>query len=225
MLRYKPVVLIIAIIFSVYEHSQGGVVIGKEQQKNDTRPFTIHVMRLLCVDMPYVETTVHECRVILRRNQRSLMSVSVYVPKLYNYLLLQVRLYYKFTTYQPLLLDVDFEGCSYVRQPVNDRNIDYFYRMLYNLLPGMVYPCPHGVSVIALQNIVLLKKSLQFYDLQNRTYTALTEFKEEYAPKSIPAGEYRFDLRIASRVNVTLLRLQTYFTVRRRGILGSMLEW
>lgn len=52
-----------------------------------------------------------------------------------------------------------------------------------------------------------------------------TMFKVEYAPKSVPAGDYRMDIRVASRANVTLINFQVYVAVRRKGVLGSMLDW
>uniref|UniRef100_A0A182W0R4 Uncharacterized protein n=1 Tax=Anopheles minimus TaxID=112268 RepID=A0A182W0R4_9DIPT len=181
----------------------GDVVALEEGLQNDTRPFTIRVTRLNCINMPYEETVVKECRIILRRNERSLLCVSVYVPKVYNYVLIQYKLYYKFTTYKPLLIDGHAEVCSYMRGPRVNPLKNYILAVMKELLPNTVHPCPHG----------------------NKTYSERTEFKEEYAPKSIPAGDYRLDLRFSNQLNVTLLWIQGFGTVRRKGILGSMLEW
>ncbi|XP_053667464.1 uncharacterized protein LOC128717816 [Anopheles marshallii] len=171
--------------------------------KNETRPFSIRVTRVMCIDTPYEESELLECRVILRRKQRSLISVSMYVPKVYNFMWLQFRLHYKFTTFQPFLMEGEIEVCTYLKRPQLNPLYNYMHGMLKDLLPSTVHPCPHG----------------------NKTYAERTEFKEEYAPRSIPAGDYRMDLRFASRSNVTLFFIQTFFTARRRGVLGSMLEW
>uniref|UniRef100_A0A182Y6N1 Uncharacterized protein n=1 Tax=Anopheles stephensi TaxID=30069 RepID=A0A182Y6N1_ANOST len=191
-----------SILFVVPRFSLTAIIAGNKEQSNETRPFKLHVTRLICIDLPYAETTVNECRVILRRNQRSLMKVSINVPKVYNFLLLQYRLHYKFTTFQPLLIDGELEVCSYMRGPKTSILENYIYGVMSDLLSNTVYPCPHG----------------------NKTYTEITEFKEEYAPKSIPAGDYRMDLRFASKSNVTLLWLQGFATVKRRGIMGSINE-
>uniref|UniRef100_A0A8W7PRP1 Uncharacterized protein n=1 Tax=Anopheles coluzzii TaxID=1518534 RepID=A0A8W7PRP1_ANOCL len=92
--------------------------------------------------------------------------MSLKVPKLYHYVMVQFQLNYKFTTYQTFLIDG-----------------------------------------------------------KNKTYTELTMLKEEYAPKSMPAGDYRMDVRFSTKTNVTLFSLQLFFGVRRRGILNSMIEW
>ena len=63
------------------------------------------------------------------------------------------------------------------------------------------------------------------YEFQNRTYTQIAMLKEEYAPRSVPAGEYRMDAKFTTQTNVTLISLQIFFEVRRKGILKSMLEW
>uniref|UniRef100_A0A182VPM4 Uncharacterized protein n=1 Tax=Anopheles minimus TaxID=112268 RepID=A0A182VPM4_9DIPT len=171
--------------------------------KNVTRPFTVRVTRLICINIPYEETVVKECRVILRRNERSLIGVSVYAPKVYNFVRLQFRLHYKFTTFQPFMIDGEVEICAYLQRPTIDPLFNYVHGITKELFPSMVHPSPHG----------------------NKTYTEWTEFKDEYAPKSIPAGDYRMDVRLANQLNVTLFWVQAFGTVRRKGVLGSMLEW
>uniref|UniRef100_A0A182RQI4 Secreted protein n=1 Tax=Anopheles funestus TaxID=62324 RepID=A0A182RQI4_ANOFN len=179
MLRCTEVLLIITIFLIKWQNSHGEVVANEAELKNKSRPFTIRVTRLLCINTPYEETVVKECRAILRRNQRSLMCVTVVAPKVYNYVMLQFRLHYKFTTFQPLLIDGQAEVCSYLRNPKRDPLNTYMYEVLKKLMPNTVYPCPHG----------------------NKTYVERSEYKEEYAPKSIPAGDYRMDLRFASESN------------------------
>uniref|UniRef100_A0A4Y0BFR2 Uncharacterized protein n=1 Tax=Anopheles funestus TaxID=62324 RepID=A0A4Y0BFR2_ANOFN len=203
MLRCTEVLLIITICAIKFHCSQGQIFVTYEKQKNETRPFTLHVTRVRCIEMPYKELVVHECRAMLRRHQKTLICVSIFTPKVYNYILLQFRLHYKFTTYQPFLIDGEVEVCSYLQRPKIDPLFNYMHGMLKDLLPSIVHPCPHG----------------------NKTYTERTVLKEEYAPKSIPAGDYRMDIRFANRSNVTLIWIQTFFSARRKGVLGSMLEW
>uniref|UniRef100_A0A182T290 Uncharacterized protein n=1 Tax=Anopheles maculatus TaxID=74869 RepID=A0A182T290_9DIPT len=117
-----------------------------------------------------------------------LLHVVINVPKVYNYIMIQYNLYYKFKTYQPFLINGEFEACATLRD----------YQRATNQDPLNDY---------------------------NRTYVVDSVFRKEYAPQSIPAGDYRMDLRFATKSNVTMLSLQAYFSARRKGVLGSMLDW
>uniref|UniRef100_A0A182W0R6 MD-2-related lipid-recognition domain-containing protein n=1 Tax=Anopheles minimus TaxID=112268 RepID=A0A182W0R6_9DIPT len=200
MLRCKEVLLIYAILLSVIQFAHGGALFAYDKQKNKTRPFTFHITRVKCIETPYAEAVLKECRMISRRNQKALICVSIYVPKVYNFMIMQFRLHYKYTTFQPFMLDGVVEVCAYMQRPTSDPLFNYMHGMLKDLLPSVVHPCPHG----------------------NKTYNERTEFKEEYGPNTMPAGDYRMDIRFASRTNVTLLWIQAYFSVRRRGVLGSI---
>uniref|UniRef100_A0A182TA72 Uncharacterized protein n=1 Tax=Anopheles maculatus TaxID=74869 RepID=A0A182TA72_9DIPT len=147
--------------------------------------------RMLCVDTPYLETELIKCRLTLRRHQLPLMHVVIRVPKVYNYIVIQYNLHYKFTTFQPFLINGEFEGCVTLMKSTRGT----------------------------------LQDPLSIYMLKNRTYEATTVFRKEYMPQSIPAGDYRMDLRFATKSNVTMLSVQLYFSARRKGVLGSMLEW
>ena len=64
-----------------------------------------------------------------------------------------------------------------------------------------------------------------FLTPQNRTYDIVWWLEERHTPRSIPAGEYRLDMKFVAIDNVTLFASETYFTARRNGILRSMIEW
>uniref|UniRef100_A0A182W0R5 MD-2-related lipid-recognition domain-containing protein n=1 Tax=Anopheles minimus TaxID=112268 RepID=A0A182W0R5_9DIPT len=179
MFRCAEVLQFVTILLIVCQFSHGKVFTYGEEVKNVTRPFSLRVVKLLCINQPYEETVVKECRVILRRNERSLICVSIYVPKVYHQLFIQFRLHYKFTTYKPLLIDGEIELCSYSRGPKKNPLENYVLGVMQEMLPNTVHPCPHG----------------------NKTYNERTVYKEEYAPKSMPAGDYRMDIRFASSTN------------------------
>lgn len=122
-------------------------VFSYEDQKNFTRQFKIQVQRLVCNEAPYKETVLLECRMIFRRNQRSLLCMSLKVPKLYHYVMVQFQLNYKFTTYQTFLIDGKVEGCAYMRHQNNDPVLTYMYGVLKDMIPSVVHPCPLGVSI------------------------------------------------------------------------------
>ena len=60
---------------------------------------------------------------------------------------------------------------------------------------------------------------------QNKTYNIVWWLEERYTPKSIPAGDYRLDIQFFAHDNVKLFALETYITVRRAGVIASMIEW
>uniref|UniRef100_A0A182NRC2 Uncharacterized protein n=1 Tax=Anopheles dirus TaxID=7168 RepID=A0A182NRC2_9DIPT len=158
------------------------------------------MLRMVCINMPYPVSTLVECRAVLRRNQMPLLRVELIVPDLYDFITIEYRLHYKFKTYRPFLIDGLMEACEYMRNRKSDLMHDYVYTVLKSMMPTLMVPCPHG----------------------NRTYKFETVFKEEYAPKSVPAGEYRLDLRFATGANLTLIQKQLFFVARRKGIIGSM---
>uniref|UniRef100_A0A182Y6N0 Uncharacterized protein n=1 Tax=Anopheles stephensi TaxID=30069 RepID=A0A182Y6N0_ANOST len=173
---------------------------------NKTQTYELQMTRMLCIDTPYLVTELLECRITLRRNQMPLLHVVIHVPDVYTYIVIQYRLYYKFKTYQPFLIGGELEVCTTLTQSeqgtLHDPLTVYALKVLKHFLPGVIVPCPHG----------------------NRTYVVDSVFRKEYAPQSVPAGDYRMDLRFATRSNVTMLSLQGFFSARRKGILGSMLE-
>uniref|UniRef100_A0A182T1X4 Uncharacterized protein n=1 Tax=Anopheles maculatus TaxID=74869 RepID=A0A182T1X4_9DIPT len=170
---------------------------------NGTRLFRVQIKRYVCIDTPYQQTELLECRTVLRRNKLPLFLLAVNVPQRVDYAMIHVKLNYKFNTYQPFLINDQLEGCEYMRTPKNDPFSIFLYKVVQKMIPDMVHPCPHG----------------------NKIYNQTIEFKESYTPKSIPAGDYRMDVRISDRQNVTLIAVQVFGTARKLGILGSMLEW
>uniref|UniRef100_A0A182NRC4 Uncharacterized protein n=1 Tax=Anopheles dirus TaxID=7168 RepID=A0A182NRC4_9DIPT len=174
-----------------------------DEWRNSSRSYELSMNRLLCIDTPYTETELLECRAVLRRNQMPLLRVALRLPKMYNIIKVQFKLHYKHRTFVPFLIDGEFEICEYLRNPSTDPIKDYIYKVLKDMMPHLVHPCPHG----------------------NKTYETVSVFKPEYAPKSVPAGDYRMDVRFATASNLTMLSMQGYFSARRKGIMTSMLEW
>uniref|UniRef100_A0A182QZL0 Uncharacterized protein n=1 Tax=Anopheles farauti TaxID=69004 RepID=A0A182QZL0_9DIPT len=129
------------------------------------KPYSIRITKYLCVGIPYERTTVNYCKTVLRRNQPTILNVSVNVPEVLNYIWVTVKLYYKFRTFQPFLIDMEQEGCEYIKNRPVIPLTDYIYEIFQKSVPDLSSPCPHG----------------------NKTYKIETEFKEEYAPKSVPA--------------------------------------
>ncbi|XP_050090988.1 uncharacterized protein LOC126574686 [Anopheles aquasalis] len=170
---------------------------------NSTKSYNIKITKYLCVNAPYKRSTLHYCKTVLQRNQPAKLNVSISVPETLDYTLVKVKVYYKFKTFQPFLIDVEQEGCEYVRNRPIIPESDFVYNIMKKTAPDISTPCPHG----------------------NRTYTMLWWLEERYTPKSIPAGDYRVDVQFIAKDDVLIFALEAYISVRRKGVLGSMLEW
>uniref|UniRef100_A0A182NRC5 MD-2-related lipid-recognition domain-containing protein n=1 Tax=Anopheles dirus TaxID=7168 RepID=A0A182NRC5_9DIPT len=173
------------------------------EKNNGTRPYSVYINRFVCVDTPYKETEVLECRTVLRRNKLPLLLIALNMPYTIDYAMIHLRLNYKFKTFQPFLIDDKVEGCAYLRSQKSSPLALYVFEIITEMLPVLVQACPHG----------------------NRIYNETIEFKESYCPKSVPAGDYRLDIRLSNRINETMVAMQVFGAVRRQGVLGSMLEW
>ncbi|XP_035776442.1 uncharacterized protein LOC118458258 [Anopheles albimanus] len=200
---------------------------------NNTKAYTIKITKYLCVGTPYQRSTLHYCKTVLQRNRPAKLNVSLSVQETLNYVWVTVKLYYKFKTFQPLLIDMEQEGCEYVRNRPIIPLTDYIYDIFKKTVPDLSTPCPHGVSISYIVpsyyqcgNVwISVDELLEIDSRQNRTYTIVWWFEERYTPKSMPAGDYRVDVQFIAQDNVLLFALEAYFAVRRKGVLGSMLEW
>ncbi|XP_052891554.1 uncharacterized protein LOC128299589 [Anopheles moucheti] len=202
----KPIasLVVLALVWGISTATNN---LNTNQRKNETQSYNLQMTRMLCIDTPYLETKLLECRTTLRRNQMPLLRVVIQVPNIYNHIMIQYNLYYKFKTYQPFLINGELEICYTLREihrgVMPDLLTTYIWKVLKDLMPHVIVPCPHG----------------------NRTYVVDTVFKKEYAPRSVPAGDYRLDLRFATERNVTMLFVQGFLSVRRKGVFNSMIEW
>uniref|UniRef100_A0A182W0R3 MD-2-related lipid-recognition domain-containing protein n=1 Tax=Anopheles minimus TaxID=112268 RepID=A0A182W0R3_9DIPT len=174
-----------------------------DQTVNDSRPYKIKITKYLCVGAPYKRTTLHYCKTTLRRNKPAIINVSLAVPEVLNYILMSVKSYYKFSTYQPFLIDMEQEGCEYMKNRPLIPLANYVYDILQKTVPAIATPCPQG----------------------NRTYTIVWWLDEHFLPKSLPAGDYRLDIAFDAYDKVTLFAMKAFFSVRRSGVIASMLEW
>ncbi|XP_053679964.1 uncharacterized protein LOC128730898 [Anopheles nili] len=181
------------------------IIPKKSTAENGTgiKQYSLKITKYLCVGVPYSRSKLHHCKTVLRRNKPAVLNISITVPEVLTYIWLTVKLHYKFQTYQPLLIDLEKEACEYLaKHPFNPID-EYIYNIFAKTLPQVVSPCPHG----------------------NRTYTAMWWLQERYTPSSMPAGDYRLDVKFFGWNNITLFYLEVYFSARRKGIIGSMIEW
>ncbi|XP_053679906.1 uncharacterized protein LOC128730846 [Anopheles nili] len=148
--------------------------------------------------MPYEHSTLNYCRTLKLRNQTTYLNTSVHVPAKLHYVQLTVRLNYKYTSYQPFLIDVVIDICQYLRNPSTNPILFFIYKAFQESVPDLVYPCPHG----------------------NKTYYVLWAVTEKVLPPNIPPGDYRLDITFRDKDNVTLFDILVYFYSRSTSLLG-----
>ncbi|KAL1375149.1 hypothetical protein pipiens_017664 [Culex pipiens pipiens] len=170
------------------------------------RTFSFRVVRLQCLETPYTLIDLRACKVKLRRNQPTLFLFEFDMPKLMDKMYARFTVNYKLTTYQPLMIDETYEVCAALNQkPGVNPALDYVTETIRAHMPQAVQPCPYGG---------------RYYNMSNFS------LDEKHLPKSVPAGDYRIDMRVTDKHNVTMISLQCYVAVRSKGIAKlSMLEW
>uniref|UniRef100_A0A182PF16 Uncharacterized protein n=1 Tax=Anopheles epiroticus TaxID=199890 RepID=A0A182PF16_9DIPT len=135
-----------------------------------------------------------ECKSILRRNKPTFLNVSLHIPKLINTLYYQVKTFYRYSDYRAFPADLNIEVCAYFRNPSEDVLSRHFMSVMFEVLPELLYYCPHG----------------------NRTYNIAFWMEDRFFPKSVPAGDFRQDVRFGDEQNKTIFAYQAFFSVRRK---------
>uniref|UniRef100_A0A182QPM9 Uncharacterized protein n=1 Tax=Anopheles farauti TaxID=69004 RepID=A0A182QPM9_9DIPT len=170
---------------------------------NESKPFTVHVTKYVCTETPYNESELLQCKTILRRNKPALFNISVHVPIVLNTFFFEVKTYYRLNDYQQFPAEIHTEVCSYFRHPSEDILSRHIMSVMFETVPHLMYYCPHG----------------------NTTYHAAFWIEDRFFPKSMPAGDFRMDVRFRTVRNITILAYRIYFSVRRQGIWKSLIEW
>ncbi|XP_041765416.1 uncharacterized protein LOC121590093 [Anopheles merus] len=195
--------MILATILSYSGQCVANAEVSVARNTTSLKPYSFKITKYLCVGTPYQRTSVNYCKTVLRRNHPTVLNVSVIAPEILNWIWVKVKLFYKFSSYQPFLIDLEQEGCEYVKNRPIIPLADYIYQIMQKTAPELASPCPHG----------------------NKTYSIVWWLEERYTPKSIPAGDYRLDIQFFAHDKVKLFALETYITVRRAGVIASMIEW
>uniref|UniRef100_A0A182XH60 Uncharacterized protein n=1 Tax=Anopheles quadriannulatus TaxID=34691 RepID=A0A182XH60_ANOQN len=162
---------------------------------NESRPFTIRVTRFICTETPYEVSELLQCKTVLRRNKPTFFNVILHVPKVLNVVYFQVKTYYRLNEYQAFPVDISVEACAYLRNPSEDIFSRHVMSVVFITMPDLLYYCPQG----------------------NTTYRAAFWLEDKFFPMSVPAGDYRMDIRFSDELNKTLISYQVHFSVRRRG--------
>uniref|UniRef100_A0A4Y0BP43 Uncharacterized protein n=1 Tax=Anopheles funestus TaxID=62324 RepID=A0A4Y0BP43_ANOFN len=158
---------------------------------NGASSYSIKIKKYVCIDTPYKESTLHYCKSIPRRNAPTMISVSMDMPKLYNDIVVKVQLFYKFSTYQPFLVSMETQGCELVLHPPQFGIQKYVYDIIEESVPDILLPCPAG----------------------NRTFNITWYLKDKYAPRNIPAGDYKLQFKLIVQPSITLFGMDVYCAV------------
>ncbi|XP_050079501.1 uncharacterized protein LOC126567316 [Anopheles maculipalpis] len=167
------------------------------------RDYDLKITKFMCIDTPYKRSVLHYCKTIARRDQPTMLNLSITVPESFNYLKMRFSAEYKFSTYRPFLFDLEIEACEFVSQKNRDPASEIAYKVVFARISSIAKRCPHG----------------------NRTYSVEYWVDKQTLPKSLPAGDYRLTIAFIFKDNTTLLKLQTYGIIRRMGVFRSMIEW
>ncbi|EAU77827.1 AGAP012562-PA, partial [Anopheles gambiae str. PEST] len=115
---------------------------------NSSRPFQLRLVKMLCIDQPYTRAILHHCKTVLRRNQPTLLNLSLTIPEVITKCFVSLKIEYKFNLYQPFLFDTMIEACQFLRLRPVDPLSTYLYNVFEETLPMVVRPCPHGVGIL-----------------------------------------------------------------------------
>uniref|UniRef100_A0A4Y0BNP1 Uncharacterized protein n=1 Tax=Anopheles funestus TaxID=62324 RepID=A0A4Y0BNP1_ANOFN len=191
---------------------------------NGASSFSIKIIKYVCIDTPYKESTLHYCKSIPRRNAPTMISMAIDVPKLYNDIVVKVQLFYKFSTYQPFLITMEGKACEYIRHPPQFGIEKYVYDIMEESVPELLDPCPTGVSNIKIMICCVCISFLTSVSvLQNRTYNVTWYLHDKFAPRNIPAGDYKLQFKLIVQPSITLFGMDVYGAVRNTGIVSAFM--
>lgn len=151
-----------------------------------------------------------------------------------DHLYLTFAMFYKYhQTYQPLLMEVTFDVCSYLKK-YNSMSVSSFASIgpsmdldqtalfILNILeknnPQSIRKgCPYRVSVLP---PIWVKLNLYVFVNFRQGVIAFENFyiDESMAPHFLPAGEYRLDMRYFNEKNQTVMHSQVFGSVRAVGL-------
>ncbi|KAL9693909.1 hypothetical protein quinque_013194 [Culex quinquefasciatus] len=158
------------------------------------RNYTLRIERNLCVDQPYKYFELLTCSNRLMRNQPSETYFAGRFLTPQEPVFVRYKVYYRFRTYQPFLMDEWFNYCEVFD---NSGNVSKVNRLWVGSLRTSIPNLP-GCPLQGLLNVTYVINEAQF-------------------PPFLPAGEYRMDMKFYTAQNETLFAVQTFLSVRAKG--------
>uniref|UniRef100_A0A182V946 MD-2-related lipid-recognition domain-containing protein n=1 Tax=Anopheles merus TaxID=30066 RepID=A0A182V946_ANOME len=165
---------------------------------NTTNSHVLRITKLQCIEAPYKRTHLNYCKMIQFPNGTVGLNTSVTIPQVLNYFEVTAKLYYKYKTYRPFMIDWSIELCQAERIGKFNPSTALVMRIIEESVPEFYYPCPHG----------------------NRTYATLWMFEPSYIPSTLPSGDYRLDVFFRDSTRSIIYAIQMYCSMRKQGLLG-----
>ncbi|XP_053667461.1 uncharacterized protein LOC128717810 [Anopheles marshallii] len=165
---------------------------------NGNTTYNLRITKMQCVDTPYKRSILHNCTMVHLPNNTVGLNISVEVPIVLSFFQITVKVYYKYTTYRPFMIDWTIELCQALRNRNLNPSTVFVMKVYADSLPEFYYPCPHG----------------------NRTYAFFWTLEPSYIPSTLPSGDYRLDVYYQDSTHTTLFAFRIYGSVRKQGLIG-----
>lgn len=149
LITFTPWVLLLGLTLTLMVNSNmPDVEVATLSGKNSSRPFTIKVLKMICVNQPYSYTVVKTCKVKLARNQPAKLNLAFDILRPANSLFLSYVLNYKYNTYKPLLFDDSFDMCRFMAEEGTGTNVlmNFMYKIATSQITWL-HKCPYVVSI------------------------------------------------------------------------------
>uniref|UniRef100_A0A182NRB4 Uncharacterized protein n=1 Tax=Anopheles dirus TaxID=7168 RepID=A0A182NRB4_9DIPT len=159
---------------------------------------TLRITKMQCIGTPYKHTYLHYCQMEQFENGTVGANISIHAPQVINYGEISAKLFYKYTTYRPFMIDWSMEYCQAYRVGKFNPSTALVMTIIKESLPAIYYPCPHG----------------------NRTYNIFWMLEPKFIPRALPSGDYRLDVYIRDSTNTNMFALQVFGVVRKQGLLS-----
>uniref|UniRef100_A0A9I3FGJ9 Uncharacterized protein n=1 Tax=Anopheles epiroticus TaxID=199890 RepID=A0A9I3FGJ9_9DIPT len=111
----------------------------------------LRITKLQCIEAPYKRSHLNYCKMIQLANGTVGLNTSVTIPHVLNYFEVTAKLYYKYKTYRPFMIDWSIELCQAERIGKFNPSTALVMKIIEESVPEFYYPCPHGVSDTASQ--------------------------------------------------------------------------
>ncbi|XP_035895971.1 uncharacterized protein LOC118504957 isoform X1 [Anopheles stephensi] len=160
--------------------------------------FVLRITKMECIDAPYKRSQLNYCKMVQFANGTVGLNTSVTIPIVLNYFEVTAKLFYKYTTYRPFMIDWSIELCQAERIGKFNPSTALVMRIIEESVPEFYYPCPHG----------------------NRTYATFWMFETNYIPSTLPSGDYRLDIYFRESTRTVIYAIQMYCSMRKQGLIG-----
>ena len=144
--RWPSLVLLCGVALMFLTAQSYGASQPNRKLGNTTNSHVLRITKLQCIEAPYKRTQLDYCKMIQFPNGTVGLNTSVTIPQVLNYFEVTAKLYYKYKTYRPFMIDWSIELCQAERIGKYNPSTALVMRIMEESVPEFYYPCPHGVS-------------------------------------------------------------------------------